>query len=450
MKKVTSVQDRILWREIVIVSAVLFVQLLGGNVTILTFVALSIWALRSPKHAIQALFLSWFITFLNPSIFIEHEGKEIFRWLVLFAAFSQVSISKVIRKPRMSREMIYLALFFFFVALVSMLKSYAPIVSLLKLIIFAVGVSTVLLAFELMENQKAYWRSWITTFFLWILILGFPLYFSEFGYARNGKGFQGLLNHPQAYAVFLAPMVVWFTGRFLFEKNKSVPIVIGVVLGWFSLFSTLSRTGVLAATMGCGLMGIIVIKKKVVWRNTQAHTSGNHIGIIGLCLLCIFLVLSWAPLSKYMRGFLQKGQEFQSFSDFHYLSGRGAIIERSINNFLDNPLTGIGFGIASDPSMFIVRKDKWLGLPTGAPIEKVFLPTAILEEVGILGTLILLAFIFGVIRPLLNWGNLTALCLFITSLLVNMGEMVFFSFGGMGLYIWLMIGFSRILRERKV
>jgi len=448
MKKFTSIHDRILWREIVIISAVLFVQLLGGIVTAFTFVALSIWALRSPKHAIQALFLSWFITLLNPSIFIEYEGKEIFRWLVLFAAFSQVSISKIIHKSRMPREIIYLAFFLFFVASVSMLKSYAPIVSLFKLIIFAVGVSTVLLAFELIENQKAYWRSWVTTFFLWILILGFPLYFSEFGYARNGKGFQGLLNHPQAYAVFLAPMVVWFTGRFLFDKNKSVPIVIGVVLGWFSLFSTLSRTGVLAAILGCGLMIIIGIKKKVVWRNTQAHTSGNHIGVTGLCLLCIFLVLSWAPLSKHMRTFLLKERE--SFNNAYYLSKRRVTIERSINNFLDNPLTGIGFGIASDPFMFIVRKDKWLGLPIGASIEKVFLPTAILEEVGILGTLLLLAFVFGVIRPLLNWGNLVALCLFITSLLVNMGEMIFFSFGGMGLYIWLMIGFSRILRERKV
>ena len=437
---------KILWREAAVILMVLSAQLAGSSVTTFTYVAISVWALRSPKHAIQALCLSWLITFLNPGIFTEFEGGAILRWLVFFAAFSRVVTSKILRNPRISREIICLAPFFLFALLVSMFKSYAPIVSLFKLVMFAMGVVTILFAFELTGVQKAYWRSWFTTFFLLILVSGFPLYFFDLGYVRNGRGFQGLLNHPQAYGVFLASMVAWFTGRILFEKDRSVPVVTGVVLGWFSLFATFSRTGILAAVLGCTLTVIIGAVKRGYWRKILAHTFGSYLSVTGLCVLLIFLVFSWAPLSQATRSVLQKGTEAQSFTESYDLS-RGALIERSINNFLDNPWTGIGFGIASDPFSFVVSRDKWLGLPIGASIEKGLLPVAVLEEVGIIGAGFFLMFIFALIRPILNWGSLPALWLFITSLLINMGEMIFFSFGGMGLYIWLMIGFSRVLRE---
>jgi len=437
-------QVRILWREVVIITVVLFAQLLGGSVPALTYLALSIWALRSPKHAIEALSISWLITFLNPGIFFE--GGTIFRWLVLFAAFSRVITSKIMRTPRISREIVCLALFILFAAWVSILKSYTPVVSLFKLVAFAVGVATVLLAFKLSEDQKVYWIAWFTTFFLLILVIGFPLYFFGLGYVRNGKGFQGLLNHPQAYAVFLAPMVAWFTGRFLFEKNKSIPIVIGVLLGWISLFATLSRTGILAVVLGAGLTVIIGVMKKAEWRNTLVRTFNTYKRIIGLCLLCLFLVLNWQPLSQKTRNFLQKETEAKNFANVYNMS-RGVFIAQSMKNFLANPWTGIGFGLASDPYSMSVKIDKWLGLPVGASVEKGFFLTAVLEEVGVLGAGLLLAFMFALILPILKWGNLPALWLFITSFLVNMGEMVFFSFGGMGLYIWLMFGFSRSLLE---
>jgi len=437
---------KILWREAVVISIVLSAQLLGSTVTVFTYAALSVWAFRSPKHAIQALCLSWLVAFLNPGIFTEFEGAAILRWLVFFAAFSRVITSKMLRNLSIPREIICLVLFFLFALSVSMVKSYAPIVSLFKLIMFVMGVVAILFAFELTGAQKAYWRSWFTTFFLLILVLGFPFYFFELGYVRNGKGFQGLLNHPQAYAVFLAPMAAWFTGRILFEKDRSVPVVTGVVLGWFSLFSTLSRTGILAAVLGCVLTATIGAVKRAEWRNTLARTFGSYLSIVGLCVLIIFLVFSWTPLSQATRSVLQKETEAKSFIDAYDMS-RGFLIERSMKNFYNNLWTGIGFGIASDPFSFVVSRDKWLGLPIGASIEKGVLPVAVLEEVGILGAGFFLIFIFALIRPILNWGNLPALWLFFTSLLVNMGEMVFFSFGGMGLYMWLMIGFSTTLRE---
>ncbi len=439
-------QTEILWREAFIIVLLLTAQLLGSGVAVFTYLTLSVWALRGPKYAIQALCLSWFFSFLNPGIFPEFLGSGSLRWAVFITAFIRVIQCKMTLNRRISPEIIYLTLFILFAVLVSIFKSYEPGVSFFKLVMFAMGVITALFAFELTSDQKRYWQSWFTTFFLLILVLGFPFFFFGLGYTKDGHGFQGLLNHPQDYATFLAPMVAWLTGQMLFERNRSFPILIGVSLGWFSLFFTLARTGILAIVLGCVLVIIIGILKRAQWRRTLFHVFGNNLSMLGFCILCIFIVMNFSSLSQYTKDFMQKGTTNENFIDI-YADSRGALIKKSMENFLDNPWTGIGFGVASDPSSFEIKRDSVFGLPIGAPVEKGFMPSAILEEVGIIGAGLLILFIISLIRPILKWGSLPALWLFFTSLLINMGEMDFFSFGGMGLYIWLMIGLSRLAQE---
>jgi hypothetical protein len=45
-------------------------------------------------------------------------------------------------------------------------------------------------------------------------------------------------------------------------------------------------------------------------------------------------------------------------------------------------------------------------------------------------------------RPVFREGPLPAVALLTASLLANAGEMVFFSFGGTGLMLWLLIGLA--------
>ena len=51
------------------------------------------------------------------------------------------------------------------------------------------------------------------------------------GYLTNGTGFQGLLNQPQAFAIFLVPIISYVGTEFLFEKtrqDKSTVVLNGV------------------------------------------------------------------------------------------------------------------------------------------------------------------------------------------------------------------------------
>ena len=67
---------------------------------------------------------------------------------------------------------------------------------------------------------------------------------------------------------------------------------------------------------------------------------------------------------------------------------------------------GIGFGVASDRENFIVKESKNINIPLGASTEKEFLPTALLEEVGIVGTFLFLLFLFELMKPIIKFGDL--------------------------------------------
>jgi hypothetical protein len=81
-------------------------------------------------------------------------------------------------------------------------------------------------------------------------------------------------------------------------------------------------------------------------------------------------------------------------------------------------------------------------------VEKGFMPTAVLEETGLIGaalTILLLIFLFV---PVLQHPDPTLFWVAAASLLVNFGEMVFFSVGGMGFFFWFVMAFCHVAALR--
>ena len=111
-------------------------------------------------------------------------------------------------------------------------------------------------------------------------------------------------------------------------------------------------------------------------------------------------------------------------------------------------MVGIGFGIESEPKQLMVTTTGALGLPTSASVEKGFLPSAVLEETGIIGAILVIVLFGALIRPLLRQMNPEIFAVAISCLLVNVGEMVFFSIGGPGIYFWVQVGLCYCLVQR--
>jgi hypothetical protein len=82
-----------------------------------------------------------------------------------------------------------------------------------------------------------------------------------------------------------------------------------------------------------------------------------------------------------------------------------------------------------------------MGVPVSASSEKGFMPTAMLEEVGLFGTLLVVLIMLAISIPVLRLGRFPVVWTYFAALLINVGAAVFFSLGGVGFFMWLMIGF---------
>jgi hypothetical protein len=112
-----------------------------------------------------------------------------------------------------------------------------------------------------------------------------------------------------------------------------------------------------------------------------------------------------------------------------------------LDNIEQQPLSGIGFGIGSDPWMMAIKRHPLYGLPTSAPIEKAVMPIAVMEELGIPGFLLVAAWTWMLLRRAARVG-IDRLVVITTALLINFGEFVFFSPGGLGMLLLIMVAWA--------
>jgi hypothetical protein len=112
-----------------------------------------------------------------------------------------------------------------------------------------------------------------------------------------------------------------------------------------------------------------------------------------------------------------------------------------LDNINQNPIEGIGFGVASVPGQMNIQTDPYFNLPIGASVEKGVLPVAITEELGIPGLLLVGAWAYILVKRSSSNG-LSALSVSIVALILNLGEAVLFSPGGMGMLTLIFLSYS--------
>lgn len=431
-------------RPAILISLALVIPLLGSYGHAVMFGLVAVWALFGARHAIEALTLSWLLTFLNPGLYSVAPADSILRWVVLIAAFGSVMVRYLWTSSKYPKAWIWLLVFGFVTIVLSALVSYQPDVSIFKAVSLVIGGSTILLGFDQTRYRASYWRHWFITLFVVILLCSFPLAVSELGYVRNGKGFQGLLNHPQAYGVFLAPFLAFTSAGIISRRLRGWLWWLVLPIGLVSLVLTRARTGLLAFLLGTvvGFAWLVLNRPRDSAKELALFRTRS--GLFLLCFLVIAVILVAPSVADDVNSFLLKSSSVETLGEAFYRS-RGFLIERSLQNIKKHPWFGIGFGVASDPESFHVRREPLFGLPIGASTEKGFAFVAIVEEVGVVGTTVFLLFIVMLLRPALakrrSWPNYA---LVFGALFVNFGEAVFFAMGGQGLIVWLLLGYTRI------
>lgn len=475
---IPSAQPQLLFRDSYVgiavkVILVLLLPLAGSVGHNVAYLLLAGWALRGPREALEALSLTWFLNFVNPGIYSPSGQADMLRWLVLGAAFlSVLRVGLLSPQSNRSQELTSGAWFgvvtFCSVAgVLAVFSSYVPDVSISMLFMFFVGATTVLFGYALTAHLASYWERWFLVFFVVILAVSFPLIVHDLGYVRNNQGFQGLTDHPQTYGVFLAPFLSWMVALLLSGRLRGSFWWGVAAITCISLVATQARTGAFAAVLGFTCIAGL----KYIQRPSVRALLGTW-----LPRLVILALIGVASVAAYGVGIRTSVIEFVQKRDIEQTQGRMGVeevtrtrrmlTELSMDNFRESPLIGIGFGVRSSPPYALVEqqmqragpgvtasdlfpdsysypRDPVLGLPMAGGSEKGTTVTAVLEEVGVIGFMFFLGMLAMLLQPALRSAvGLAPGALLLTAFLVNFGEAVLFSFGGMGMLIWLLLGLA--------
>jgi hypothetical protein len=402
----------------------------------ISFFIIAGYALLGKQQSIQALALLFLFTMINPGIAPHIEIGPLLRYVVLFSVF--LSIFLRISFLKYHSIAFYTLVFAVFILIHSFFFSKFAIVSILKIVSWTIVIISLLKAWgELNELEHVRMKKWISRFFLFILLSSLPfLLIPEIGYRYNLSGFQGVLNHPQAFGVFIALVAAIFFAHF-FEKNKfSWSLVSLLFLICLLIFLSKARTAILSLFMSLSITLFFFfitffLKKKFVLPIFQTKR-------FFFILFLVFFLLFTSKIIKPIDSFLQKNTSninnlFEIFKE-----SRGVLFQPMIENINKNFITGIGFGIASDPLSMNIQRDPFLNLPISVSVEKGTIYIAILEELGIFGFILFVIWVFILFYKVVIYSYASMIIL-ITILLLNIGEAMLFSIGGMGLPILILL-----------
>ena len=397
-------------------------------------------ALVGPRFALQALAVATLITYANPAIVKLSPLTSVLERLVLLAVF--VRVLPLVRGADL--KLVWpIWLFGLLSALTSVMTSPALPISIMKVITFTLASTAVIVGFGRVRKARLpRLETWFLTLWISVMVLsGLTLLKPGLGIGGDG-GLQGLLNQPQALGIFIAPFAAWaLTGVLLMRRQASRLEVWLAIASLILIFLTRARTGAFAAAFA---VAFVMLTHLLSRRRTRQHASlGRPVliaAIAGLALLGA--AIATGKVGKFVTAFAYK-----DYSEAHrnlggaFYESRGGGVVSEWQNFTHSPWLGNGFGVYPD-GRFPAGVVMFDGIPISAPIEKGFLPTAILEEGGIVGAAGLVLLIAWLARRAWRTQELRWRAMFVACLAVNVGECVFLSAGGIGILMWLLMGVS--------
>jgi hypothetical protein len=406
-------------------------------VTIVMSVCIAL-ALISRVGAMQALTIGTLVNYANPAIIKLGSGDGILLRVVLIVAAVRVLPTM---KGSDLRLLWPIWLFGITLAITSTIVSPALAVSLMKVVTFTLAASVTLVAVNgISPAQLQKLQTWFITVCLTVIALSaLTLAKPGLGAGANG-GLQGLLDQPQALGIFIAPFAAWSTIGVLLMRKRASRIEVLIAIGAVVLvFLTRARTATVAVALA---LSVVLVSRFLERRSGLQAKLGRPLlvlAVLGAGLATY--AFTTGKLTSFIVDFAYKGdrQQYRDLGEAFYAT-RGGIFQQWAN-FLNSPVIGHGFGVYAD-GVFPTGVVEFHGIPISAPTEKGFLPTAILEEGGVVGGLLLTLMIAWL--AMYTWRNsdLRWRAMFVACLGVNFGECVFLAPGGIGMLDWICLAMA--------
>jgi hypothetical protein len=426
----------IIIRQFVAIVLVIAVAVSSAVALNLVLATLTLYALFGPTRMVHALALSVLLKYLNPTLASYNSLTGFMFWVMLL-----VIGVRHLPTMRANHLKILLPIFMFSILAVvlSYLSSKAVAVSVMKAATFAWVIPSVIVGFmSIAAHEFKALKTWCIAYSSVVVILStLTLVKPAIAYATVPGSLQGILNQPQALGIFVAPLAAWSIAGLISMRGKSRPHEIGMaIIVTAVMLLSLARTAALAACIGIVVAASIPLLARA--RNTAQSSVARIATVLILGALTIGAVgISTGTLFESVNDFILKRNNQDLEKAFY--DSRGVGIVSQWENFIARPILGNGFGVFANGE-FPAGIVKWKGIPISAPVEKGFLPSAILEETGAIGALLFLVMIAIAAHETHKNSDLRWIAAFWAAIMVNLGEAVILAPGGLGLYVWLILG----------
>jgi hypothetical protein len=438
-----------------LIMALLLLNLGGTAGSLLCFAILVLMVLQSPSSAFKAVAICYVGLMINqalvPKTLVWTPGRLVLPLLAFFRFSYDLAGMRVSLFARKS----YVALVVYVVvmAICSILSGWYTSIALLKLFNFWAVVSSIFAGLVVLRTKRIDLSEWFVSLILAAALfgfasIGFGLQNNYYGEEGGGRLFNGAFLHPNCHSMYASLFIVFLSSIVMIGNYRNVWLALPLIAVWvvFMLMSE-ARTSVVATSVG--LLSLFVFarpsRNRLGWRirvNLSRPTMWACVFVAIGATIAADAALN-GTVRRSVINFFNKGGESNSagLDTNQMMASRTGMIERSWNNFQESPIYGIGFQVAKTEAF--VRGATWLT----APAEKGFLPTAVLEEGGVLGASAFVLFLLAYVGELWRERSAPALAMFATFLACNMTEVSIFSPGGSGAFGWIMVGASLILSD---
>jgi hypothetical protein len=407
------------------------------GILIVTACGDSAWAIKSLAAGTMVTFIS------SPLAAGSGEGDvllTVLKWLLLFVACLNSLLATVEPSRSYTKLMTYWVFITVMLLTNSLFVSALPSISIFKTVSFSLGLLCVIRLSMQNRDRNAEMLLFCAALGVAVVTVSLPLLVFAAGYSRNGRGFNGVFNHPQALGVFLV-----MTGAASFAAAFKAPRLsrILVVVGLFQ-WSIIYLTGARTALVAIGLGAIVYFVEMMVRGGTDSKMTYLSAPAVAVTIAGLMLVVTLSPdIREGVGAFLQKGDEqplaLGSVGTVVGESSRAGQIFADLDVAGAHPFFGYGFGVDPESEDNMDANGSQLGgIPISAPVEQGFLPLATVAQIGVVGSPLVLAFLFSFYR-LTRVGSGEAAALFAAVVGVNFGEMIFYSVGGLGLLMWVLL-----------
>ena len=260
-------------------------------------------------------------------------------------------------------------------------------------------------------------------------------YSIRMSYLQSHSGirlFTGIANQSQALGPIVVLIIGWLMMDMLLIEHK-ITITHGIMifLSPIVLFLTHSRTALFSYIIMWLIILFYILPNSNVESSLRIKIKKRFIAILFfMVIFALFFEFHNSSISYWLRKTTSVQSDSRTLSEA-VTESRLNQIDEMFDDFKSSPIYGIGFQVSRD-----MRNNPGAYTLFSAPVEKGFLPLAILSETGIVGAIVFLGFIIYFAISCTKKYYISTFALFIIFLGTNIGEATFFSPGGMGGLLW--------------